>query len=136
MRQLYVCSKPFPYKDNELHPRLIGILSEIKPGTSPQNNGEYQFEYKLGDSFPEHIVRLNDFPYVNKVYKGKELSNFLKKWLPNQDSIWLKDVLKRAKTSLENYDEWAILKALGDGDSQDHAYLYETLPEGVVCYEN
>jgi len=135
MRKLYVCSKPFPDENGELRPRLIGILTELKPGVSPRQNGEYQFEYKLGGTFPEDIVRLTSFPDINKTYKGFEVMGFMKKWLPSHDFDGLDDILKRAETSFENYDEWAVLKTFALSDGQKHAYLYETLPKDVIMYE-
>jgi hypothetical protein len=60
MRKLFVCSKELSTKKGfGNQPRLIGVLTELKPGGNQAGEyGEYQFEYKLGGQFPEWFLKL------------------------------------------------------------------------------
>lgn len=121
MRRLYVMSKSLEGK-----PRLIGILSE--------DGGEYQFEYKLGGKWQEWFLRLEEFPELNRVYKGKEVDIFVSRMIPSKSSKYLKELLEGA--DLEEYNEWEMLKVFGQRNMREDAYLYENIPEGAILYEN
>jgi hypothetical protein len=128
-----VCSKALPNDyDDTLRHRLIGILREIKPGISPEQNGEYEFEYAIGGEFKEYCLRLPDFPDPNKVYNNSETSSLVRKWLPVPGSRWFDTALNTA--GLTEYDEWKWLKHFGKVNP-DKPYLYEILPGSVIRYD-
>jgi len=49
--------------------RLIGILSEV--------DGQFRFEYKLGDKQRESFCYLDEFPDQDKIYVGAEVEEFI-----------------------------------------------------------
>jgi hypothetical protein len=120
MRQLYVLSKAL----NEM-PRLIGVLQE--------HEGQYTFEYKLGGTFPEWFLELDEFPDPCVKYQGEEIDRFIKRLLPPRDSIYIKELLESA--NLESYVVWEMLKVFGLRNMREDCYLYETLPKGAKLYE-
>jgi hypothetical protein len=120
MRQLYLLSKPLKGQHH-----LIGILSE--------DNGEYQFEYKLGGKLPYWWLAVEEFPDYNKVYKGKEVDKFIFSFVPKPNDTYIKGFLKGA--NLKNYDEWELLKYCGKYMPKYETSLTEKLPEGVYFYE-
>ena len=119
-RKLYVTSKAL-----KSGTRLIGILSE--------NGGKYKFEYKLGDYIPEWFLLLKDFPNISVEYTGKEVENFISRFVPDKDDKHLQGLLESA--NLKEYDVWEMLKAFGPRNKRDDAFIHETLPEGVIIYE-
>lgn len=119
-RQLYVTTKKF-----KNGPYLLGILSE--------ENGNYRFEYKWGGEVRNHILALHEFPNVCKVYEGAEVERFVNRLIPHKESIYIEDFLQKA--NLKEYDAWELLKAYGRVNMNDDAFLYETLPEGTILYE-
>lgn len=131
MRKVYVCSKPLPTKKGfGNQPRLIGILTELKAGgNKPQQYGQYQFEYKLGNKFPEWFMQLEEFPDPIQIYTNTpNVIRFIKRFLPTADYKFLDDVLK--SRGLKEYDEWAFLSSTGD----DNIRLCETLPQNIIIY--
>jgi hypothetical protein len=117
MRKLYVLSKNLGGEQ-----WLIGELSE--------ENGEYAFEYKLGGKLPRWYLRLDDFPDINRVYRGEEVRGFIDRIIPAPDDEYIEFALESA--GLSQYDEWAFLKYCGKNDPQERAYLREALPEGIM----
>jgi hypothetical protein len=119
MRKLYVLSKPLGNK-----PRLIGELTE--------ENGEYAFEYKLGGTFPEWFLEIDEFPDPKRKYVGNEVRPFIERIIPKPNSAYISRFLKSA--DILSYDEWELLKYCGKFSPQEDAFLYEKLPERVVSY--
>lgn len=120
MRQLYVLSKAIENK-----PRLIGVLSE--------DNGVYHFEYKLGNILPEWFLLLDEFPDVTRVYEGHEVEKFIFRLIPRSDNVYIKELMNTA--GLQDYDVWEFLKAFGDKNMRQDAYIYESLPDEVIRYD-
>ena len=135
MRKLYVCSKSLPTKKGlGNQPRLIGVLTELKPGgNKPEQYGEYQFEYKLGEEFPEWFLKLEEFPDISRVYRNTpEVTRFIKRFLPTSDFKYLQDVLD--SRGLKHYDEWRLLT--NDGiNEHSYVHLHVVLPSNVMAYE-
>ena len=75
-RELYVTSKNL-----STGTRLIGILSEM--------DGEYTFEYKLGEYIPEWFLVIKEFPDISRVYKGHEVHRFVERIIPSRDALFL-----------------------------------------------
>jgi len=128
MRQLYLLSKPF---DNR--PRLIGVLSELAEGVG-EKEGEYQFEYKLGGTFPEFFLVVDEFPDPKKVYRGAEARPFVNRIVPKRNSRYIKGFLE--EVNLTEYNEWAFLKYCGRKIIEDETFLSESIPEEAILYEN
>jgi hypothetical protein len=59
--------------------RLIGELTE--------ENGEYTFKYRLGDTLPEWYLKLEYFPDITKIYKGAEVRPFVEVIVPDRN-LW------------------------------------------------
>lgn len=128
MRQLYVCSKPFLGEDNTLHRHLLGILSQ-------NDNGEYQFEYKLGTDNKTNRLLLPIFPKKDKIYKNNDARLLLDDYLPSEhDTAFMREIMKRAE--MTRYDEWEWLKTFEQDDENAETKLYETLPDNVICHES
>lgn len=126
MRQLYVCSRPILSSDGNAHRHLIGILSQ-------NDDGEYQFEYKLDDSVICDSLILSIFPNVDKVYNDAETRILLEDYFPSEnDTVFMRDILK--KSGFKHYDEWEWLKTFESDDTDSETILYETLPEDVICH--
>lgn len=126
MRQLYVCSRPILSSDGKAHRHLIGILSQ-------NDDGEYQFEYKLDDSVICNSLILSIFPNVDKVYNDAETRILLEDYFPSEnDTVFMRDILK--KSGFKHYDEWEWLKTFESDDTDSETVLYETLPEDVICH--
>jgi len=119
-RQLYVTSKEF-----KKGRRLIGILSE--------NDGEYTFQYKLGEFIPEWFLVIKEFPDISRTYNGSEVERFVERIIPSRDAPYLDKIMENA--NVEKYDEWELLKAFGTMNMREDAFLYESLPDGVITYE-
>lgn len=120
MRKLFVLSKPV---DNR--PRLIGELTE--------ENGEYQFKYRLGGTFPEWYLQLREFPYADKEYSGDDVYRFVKRLIPARNDNYIRSWLRDAK--LRKYDEWGLLKFYGKRNViQADAFIYEDIPQEAVIY--
>jgi hypothetical protein len=119
-RLLYVLSKPI---NNQ--PRLIGKLAE--------QDGEYTFEYTLGKTLPEWFLILDEFPDIRKTYRGREVRPFVERLTPRPNDFYIKLLLENA--GLQEYDEWALLKAQGGFNPRQDAYLYENLPMEAIIYE-
>jgi hypothetical protein len=133
MRQLYVCSKALPNNHDPIsRHRLIGVLRELKPGISPEQNGEYEFEYLISGKFHEYCLRLPDFPDPLKIYNNNETRSLLEKYLPVPGSRWFAKSLEVA--GLLEYNEWEWLKHFGK-QNPDKPYLCENLPESVIRYD-
>jgi len=128
MRSLYVMSKAHANQ-----PRLKGILSELIEGKNGKE-GEYRFEYKLGGRLPEWYLMIDEFPDLTKVYTGQEVAPFIRRIVPPRDNKYIKELLESA--NLTEYNEWEMLKVFGMRNMKQDAYLYETLPEGAIIYEN
>ncbi|GHU75562.1 hypothetical protein FACS1894188_06700 [Clostridia bacterium] len=140
MRQLYVCSKAIPCvtalpesHNNRLCSRLIGILREIKPGVSPEQNGEYEFKYTIGGEFKEDCLMLHKLTDPQKIYNNDEIYHLLKIWLPVPNSRWFNKNLETA--GLTEHNEWEWLKHFGAPNHVHEPWLYEVLPEDVMRYE-
>ena len=129
MRKLYLLSKPF---DNR--PRLIGVLSELREGKGDKE-GEYQFEYKLGgvSNPPEYFLVVDEFPDIQKVYRGAEARPFVERVLPKRDSIFINEFYKNA--GISDYEEWALMKYCGQKLFEDETSLCEYVPKGAILYE-
>ena len=126
MRQLYVCSRPILSSDGNAHRHLIGILSQ-------NDDGEYQFEYKLDDSVICDSLILSIFPNVDKIYNDAETRILLEDYFPSEnDTVFMRDILK--KSGFKHYDEWEWLKTFESDDTDSETILYETLPEDVICH--
>lgn len=126
MRQLYVCSRPILSSDGNAHRHLIGILSQ-------NDDGEYQFEYKLDDSVICDSLILSIFPNVDKVYNDAETRILLEDYFPSEnDTVFMRDILK--KSGFKHYDEWEWLKTFESDDTDSETILYETLPEDIICH--
>jgi hypothetical protein len=121
MRKLYVLSKPVENK-----PYLIGELTE--------ENGEYTFEYKLGGSFPKWFLQIDEFPDPNTIYHNDVVHSFISRFIPARNQKHVGKALNAA--GLTKYDEWELLKYFGPLNMKEDAYLYESLPQGVITYEN
>jgi hypothetical protein len=121
MRKLYLLSKPLQGVQH-----LIGILSE--------ENGEYQFEYKLGGKLPAWYLSVEEFPDYNTSYSGKDVDKFIYSIIPNSNDDYIKGFLKSA--NLKKYDKWELLKYCGRFDPVTQRCLKEELPEGVRLYES
>jgi hypothetical protein len=120
-RKLYVTTKLFIGGR-----RLIGILSEV--------DGQFQFEYKLGNKRRESFCYLDEFPVQDKVYVGAEADKFVYRMIPRKDHRFINELL--ASANLKEYNVWEMLKVFGQRNvSKQDAYLYEALPEGTVIYE-
>jgi len=119
-RQLYVTSKSL-----KSGTRLIGILSE--------ENGKYEFEYKLGGFVQEWFLVIKEFPNVSIKYRGSEVERFIERIIPSKDAPYLDKMLENA--NVIEYDTWELLKAFGKKNKKEDAYLYEVLPEGTLMYE-
>jgi len=131
MRKVYVCSKPLPTKKGfGSQPRLIGILTELKPGgNEPEQYGEYQFEYTTKDRFPEWFMQLEEFPDPARIYANTpEVLRFIQNFVLSSDYKYFDAVLE--SMGLKEYNEWAFLTNTGD----DSIHLCETLPENVIIY--
>jgi hypothetical protein len=149
MRQLYVCTNAFSCKnifpdvteENELRPRLIGVLRELRRGLSPTWHGKYEFEYTIGGEFKEPCLWLSGLHDPNKIYNNKEIAHLLYTWLPpkpysGERKMWcedMKEVLQDA--GMSKYNEWEWLKHFNAIGPQEYAYLYETLPKGIIRYD-
>jgi hypothetical protein len=121
MRKLYLLSKPMKGVQH-----LIGILSE--------ENGEYQFEYKLGEENQKWwLCEYDYFTDYDKKYVGKEVDNFIFSFVPKPNDFYIKGFLKAA--NLESYDKWELLKYCGKYIPATEHSLSETLPEGVIIHE-
>jgi hypothetical protein len=120
MRKLYLLSKPLQGVQH-----LIGILSE--------ENGEYQFEYKLGGKLPKWFLSVEEFSEYNKIYSGKEVDNFIFSFVPKPNDPYIKGFLKAA--NLENYDKWELIRYCGKYNPRTELYIADSLPKEVVTYE-
>jgi hypothetical protein len=129
MRTLYVLSKDDP-------PTLIGILSEITPGSKEPygTRGEYNFEYKLSPSAPKTIMEMTYLPDRTKVYSGADVLEWLKFYFPSVNGKIFFDNLLTG-TDLNEYDEWEWLKHFGKININTNVRLYEQLPEEAVQYD-
>jgi len=121
MRKLYVCSKNMGGDGA----RLIGILSE--------EEGKYQFEYRLGGILHEWFLKIEEFPDLSRIYLDAEVRPFVERIIPRRESRYIHGFLKAAE--LEQYDEWEFLKYCGAHNMREDAYLYECLPDGVIRYD-
>jgi hypothetical protein len=127
-RFLYVCTDDF-----DTGPRLIGILTELKPGKGFKRHGEYEFKYTIGGAFHEFCLRLIGFSDPSGVYRGEEVfKRLVEKHLPEPDDD---DILELVGQTENTYDEWECLKHFGQIDMQGHAFLHETLPERIVRFD-
>ena len=127
MRQLYVCSRPLPSEDNTLHRHLLGILSQ-------NDNGEYQFEYRLGTENKTNSLLLPIFPKKDKIYKNNDARLLLDDYLPSEhDTAFMRDIMKKA--GMTKYDEWEWLKTFESDDSNAETKLYETLPDDIIRHD-
>jgi hypothetical protein len=134
-RKIYVYSKPLPtHESAELRPRLIGTLTELKPGgNKPEQYGEYEFEYtfstKATGKFPEWFMQLEEFPDTKRVYTNTtEVLRFIKRFLPTADYRFLDKVFE--SRSIKEYNELAFLSHTGN----DMIKLNETLPQNIIVY--
>jgi len=123
-RQLYVTTKEF-----ESGRHLIGILTE-----ECQETNSYSFEYKTNGTVPKWYMLLDEFPDVNKKYNGSDVQKLLDRFVPNRDDMYLSLFLERMGTTM--YDVWNFLVFYGQSDPRRKAFLYVTLPEGVITYES
>jgi hypothetical protein len=125
MRQLYVTS-------NCPVPTLIGILSEIKPGSKDPygQRGEYSFEYKIDKA----NLKIEYFPNISKTYTGFSVLKWLSNFLPSVNSKQFFKVLLDS-VGLSEYDEWEWLKSFGKVNVNTNALLFEELPEGTIRYD-
>ena len=125
MKQLYVCSGPV-LEDGNLRRHLLGILSQYE-------NGEYSFEYRLGNKADTDRLLLPIFPDKNKTYETRECHLLLDDYLPSEnDTAFIKSILD--KTGMEEYDEWEWLKTFESDDESD-TKLYETLPDDIIRHD-
>ena len=125
MEQLYVCSKPIPDENNNMQQHLLGILTK--------DENDYIFEYKLGEEFPDMLLKLTFFPDINKMYRNDEVRELLDEHLPSENSTeFIKQLLKKA--NMTKYDEWEWLKTFEPDDYTTETYLYETLSDNIICH--
>jgi hypothetical protein len=120
MRKLYLLSKPLQGVQH-----LIGILSE--------ENGEYQFEYKLGGKLPKWFLSVEEFSEYNKIYSGKEVDNFIFSFVPKPNDPYIKGFLNAA--NLDEYDKWELIRYCGKYNPRTELYIADSLPKEVVTYE-
>lgn len=127
VKSLYVCSKPIADSNGELKQHLLGILSQ-------DDKGEYQFEYKLGNTPDTDRFLLSIFPVKNKTYHYNEARLLLDDYLPSEnDTTFIKTILDKA--GMTEYNEWEWLKTF-ESDDDAETCLYETLPDDIICHEN
>jgi hypothetical protein len=123
-RKLYVTTKLFTGGR-----RLIGILSEV--------DGQFRFEYKLGDKQRESFCYLEEFPDQDKVYVGAEVEEFIFGIIPERTHRFVNEFLKAA--NLKEYDVWGLLKynaSMSRFSVREAGLLHEQLPEGTIVYED
>jgi hypothetical protein len=120
MRKLYLLSKPLQGVQH-----LIGILSE--------NNGEYQFEYKLGGKLPKWFLSVEQFPEYSKVYSGDDVDKFIYSFIPKPNDDYIKGFLKAA--NLGKYDKWELIRYCGKYNPRTELCIVDCLPKEVVTYE-
>jgi hypothetical protein len=129
-RKLYLLSKPMP------QPRLLGVLTELHDKADDELIG-YQFMYKLGGRLPDKLTQYLspiEFPNIIKTYIGEEVRPFIERVIPLKNDPYIDSFLKNA--GITEYKEWELLKYCGEKLYEDESSLAETIPEGVVIYEN
>lgn len=126
VKQLYVCSRPI-LDGGTLKRHLLGILSQ-------NDNGEYRFEYKLGNTSDTDKFLLSIFPEKSKIYQNREVHLLLDDYLPSEnDTTFIKTILD--KTGMTEYNEWDWLRMFDSDDDDTETKLYETLPDDIICHE-
>jgi hypothetical protein len=123
MQKLYICSEPLPVNRNSLtlRSRLIGILTQLNSNETPK----YQFEYTLGDRFPEKALQLKEFPCPTGHYANtSETKAFVQRVLDAVKSDSLDNALTN-HTRLFVPDETGL-----------NLYLCKHLPQNIIIWRD
>jgi len=136
MRELYICTPERPDENGVIRRAVIGVLREIKPGTGPYENGEYEFEYKLGGKFRARCTNLFRLDDPNKTYNNEEIADLISEWLPAKKNAGIMEWSLK-QYGFDKYDEWEWIKRQGCPEFRGPLSLYETLPEdgSIIKYE-